>query len=49
MKKTQKEDDNELQIDENLNDLNLDMNFNFQNDNDGPPTYEEIMGNGLIE
>ena len=49
MKKTEREKDNEVQIDDNLNDLNLDMNFNNQNNNDDPPTYDEIMGNCLIE
>ena len=46
MKKTQNEKDNEVQIDETHNNLNLDINFNC--DEDVPPTYEEIMENGEI-
>ena len=47
MKKTQNEKDNEVQIDETHNNLNLDINFNC--DEDVPPTYEEIMENGEID
>ena len=49
MKKIQNEKDNEVQIDETLNNSILDLNFNLQSDEDGPPTYEEIMENGEID
>ena len=45
LKGAEKQKDTEAHIDEDPMNINLDIIFDFKNDEEAPPTYEEVMEN----